>query len=77
MKGYAVRRKSGRGRNGAERDGGVIFHLVPDDLYPSWDDALCGVSPGIRGNGWDDPEEDQQATCPKCLKRLEKANDAV
>jgi len=65
-----IRRKSGRARNGAERDAGVITHAVKDGGYPSWDAALCGTTPGAIGMGWQQPVSNMSVTCPKCIKRM-------
>jgi len=60
---------TGRCINGAERDGGKLWHAVNEDDYPSWKTALCGAKPGERGNGWSSyPGE--KITCPRCNKRL-------
>lgn len=65
--------KSGRAFNGAHRDAGIIVHLVEElpKHYCSgsfWGDkALCGVQPGIRGNGW--TTSNREVNCPKCLKK--------
>ncbi len=64
--------KSGRAFNGAHRDAGTIIHLIPK-INPSgvsWDKALCGTEPGIRGNGWH--QVDKPASCEKCIKKLKK-----
>jgi len=75
-KNYFARMKSGRAFNGAHRDMGSIYHIVTTDSDPSWENALCGVSPGIKGNGWTSPEKDLHlVNCKKCLKKLEKIND--
>lgn len=58
---------AGRCANGAERDGGTLFHAVPAE---SWK-ALCGSQPGRRSAGWGTPWKDEQpVTCPRCLKRM-------
>ena len=74
MKVYA-RLKSGRAWNGSHRDAGVIVHLVEDNTDPSWKKALCGTSPGIKGNGWTSPEEKEKANCVKCIKKLEEVTN--
>ena len=68
----------GRLANGAERDRGLLVHLVPDPGGPDHTrgnrskQALCGAKPGRRSVGWShwntnlDPGP---ATCPRCLKR--------
>lgn len=62
--------KSGRAFNGAERDRGIIVHLVEDDSFPSWQKSMCGTEPGRRGNGWHHVE--REVTCEKCLKKYKK-----
>jgi len=71
--GYQIRRKTGMCRNGAERDGGVLFHAVAEDEH-TFGKALCGTKPGSRGNGWQVVEEGEPyvVTCKRCLARLEK-----
>lgn len=65
--------KSGRAFNGFEKDRGVIVHFVeslPDGSCSGsyWGGkALCGTTPGIRGNGWH--EVDTVVTCDKCIKK--------
>jgi len=75
METYA-RLKSGRAWNGAQRDAGQIYHAVPDKNFPSWGKALCGITPGVRGNGWQSYEErrDIVVTCSRCQKKLLKVN---
>lgn len=66
----SVRSKAGRCFNGAERDSGTVKHAVPDNSFPSWETALCGTSPGVRGNGWKEPEVNGEITCERCLKKM-------
>ena len=75
---YTPLRMTGMCRNGAERDGGRIFHAVPGIVQPggSWQKALCGAQPGIRGNGWNQ-QPGQMVTCPRCLKKLAKNHPAL
>lgn len=74
-RGYAVSTKTGRCANGAERDGGTLFHarLLKTDGYPKWV-PVCGVAPGRRSAGWSEwrPYDTQPVTCPRCLKKLER-----
>lgn len=59
----------GRCATGAERDKGARFHAVPEGT--GWQPALCGASPGRRGNGWS-PYQGDGVTCPRCLSRMER-----
>jgi hypothetical protein len=63
---------TGRGRTGSDSTG-PLYHaiLAPDGYLPSFGKALCGAQPGRLSNGWSDHTSDH-ATCPKCLKKLEK-----
>ena len=60
-------KKSGRAYNGLHRDAGVIIHAVTRNEFPSWQKAICGTSPGRRGNGWD---YGGIVNCKLCLKKL-------
>lgn len=68
-----LRYLAGRCANGAEADGGLLWHAV--DTENKWK-ALCGAEPGRRSAGWApwDPEdaEGKAVTCPRCLKRMQK-----
>lgn len=65
-------RLAGRCANGAEADGGRIYHAV---VRGSWS-ALCGAKPGRRSAGWSSyPGE--TVTCSRCAKRLEAAQLAA
>jgi hypothetical protein len=66
MNAMQPRRLTGRGWNGAERDGGAVWHAVAEASSP-FGKALCGAQPGLRSNGWTEPGE--RVTCPRCLKR--------
>lgn len=57
---YEPRRLTGRCSNGAERDGGVVYHAVA-----GWK-AACGAEPGRRSAGWSQ-HGGEAVTCPKCL----------
>lgn len=59
---YEPRRLSGRCSNGAERDGGAVYHAVA-----GWR-AACGAEPGRRSAGWSQ-HAGEAVTCPRCLKR--------
>lgn len=61
----AARRLAGRCANGAERDGGRIWHGVSGS---SWV-AVCGVQPGRRSAGWSS-RVGEAITCPRCRKTL-------
>ena len=54
---------TGRCANGAERDGGTLYHAVR-----SWR-ALCGAEPGRTSAGWSS-HLGTVATCPRCLAKL-------
>lgn len=62
-------RMTGRCASGAERDGGAIFHAVPEAEHYRWGKAVCGAKPGSRGNGWGEYSGDA-VTCTRCLKKL-------
>lgn len=68
-KDYIAALKSGRAFNGAHRDAGKIIHLVPPFGFTSWDKALCGTSPGSRGNGWTKAMDHEAVNCPKCIRK--------
>jgi hypothetical protein len=59
---------AGRCANGAERDGGTLYHAIP---VGSWT-AVCGARPGKRSAGWSESgfERQHEVTCPKCAKRI-------
>jgi hypothetical protein len=59
---------SGMCRNGFERDSGRLFHAVPGNKR-GWTRAVCGATPGKRGNGWSETPG-AKVTCPRCLKKL-------
>lgn len=67
--------KSGRAFNDRESDGGTIVHLVealPSTTSGYWGGkSLCGVTPGIRGNGWH--EVAGVVTCERCIKKRLKS----
>lgn len=71
---YVSRRMTGRCSSGAERDGGSIVHAVSSSSLISWAAALCGKSPGPKGNGWSMPVDDP-VTCLRCIKKLEEEKD--
>lgn len=60
--------RSGTARTDQNGDCGHIVHLVTNNSYPSWGKAICGIAP--KGNGWYYPEQDKEATCEKCLKKI-------
>lgn len=59
-----ARQLAGRCANGAERDGGTIWHAVPATSYS----ALCGAKPGRRSAGWSMRLGDV-VTCERCLRK--------
>lgn len=65
-------RLTGRCANGAERDGGTIYHAIANG---SWF-ALCGVKPGKRSAGWSSYFGDK-VTCPRCLKKMQSKCQSV
>ena len=64
---------AGRCANGAEADGGLLWHAVDKDN--KWI-ALCGAKPGKRSAGWapwdTEDAKDHAVTCPRCLAKLKK-----
>ena len=62
---YTFRRLSGRCSDGAERDGGTVYHVVMADS----DRAVCGAKPGRRSAGWS-PYHGADVTCDVCRQRL-------
>lgn len=73
-RGYTVSTKAGRCANGAERDGGTLFHARMLNEHGAEWAPFCGVAPGKRSAGWSTwrPSPDQPVTCPRCLKKLER-----
>lgn len=66
-RGYRVTYLAGRCRNGAARDAGPLYHVVPNRTFK----AICGAKPSYSSAGWSDHETPGQvATCPKCLKKI-------
>lgn len=59
-----VYRLTGRRSNGAEKDGGRLWHAVV-----GWR-ALCGREPGRLSDWSEYPGE--RVTCPKCISAIEK-----
>ena len=71
-----ARRMTGRCATGSERDGGWTCHVVPSIAHPSWTPALCGATPGRRGNGWS-AVHGAEVTCARCTRKmLEMAADS-
>lgn len=66
---FAAKRMTGRCATGAERDGGSRYHAVEAVTNP-WAPALCGATPGQRGNGWSVYLGDV-VTCPRCIKKID------
>lgn len=60
-----ARRLAGRCADGAERDGGSLWHAVPARAWK----ALCGAEPGRRSAGWSQRVGDA-VTCPRCARKL-------
>lgn len=63
---------TGRCRSGAENGGTRIHAIDAFDTYPSFAKAICGAKPGRLSNGWSGYRA-EQPTCPRCIKKLEKA----
>lgn len=62
-----ARRKIGRCANGAERDGGHVYHAV---LKSGWT-AVCGAEPGRKSAGWSHEAQPlEMVSCQRCLKKL-------
>ena len=70
QRGYDIRRMTGRCANGAERDGGALYHAVPIDEFGAYhSNAVCGAKPGRHSVGWSSyPGEN--VTCKRCIRRL-------
>jgi hypothetical protein len=69
-RGYDIRRMTGRCANGAERDGGALYHAVPIDAFGAYhSNAVCGAKPGKRSVGWSG-YPGQTVTCKRCIRRL-------
>jgi hypothetical protein len=69
-----ILRLAGQCANGAERDGGRLYHGVPAfESGQGWI-ALCGVKPGRRSAGWW-AHPGARVTCPKCRRKLEAELD--
>jgi len=69
-RGYDIRRMAGRCANGAERDGGTLYHAVPVDEFGAYhSNAACRAKPGKRSVGWSG-YQGQVVTCKRCIRRL-------
>lgn len=69
-RGYQVLELAGRCANGSQLDSGTLWHALRDGEY--W--AVCGAKPGRRSAGWSAyTKPHQPVTCPRCIKKLEKA----
>ena len=71
QRGFEISRMTGRRRNGAERDGGGLWHarLVDESGNVSWR-AACGAQPG-RHSDWSD-YTGKEVTCLRCRRKLER-----
>lgn len=67
---YFPRVMAGSCRTATDKSG-QLYHAVHTDEFPSYDAALCGKTPGRKGNGWSDWKA-PRVTCPKCLAKLEE-----
>lgn len=67
---YDILHKSGRGRTATDK-AGEIWHAVPRAEKWGYDGrpALCGTTPGRKGNGWGE-WIGAEVTCPECLRKL-------
>ena len=62
---------SGRCANGFERDSGRLIHAIRSVGFPGWKPAVCGATPGRKGNGWSETfTTATTATCPRCQRKL-------
>jgi hypothetical protein len=61
-----IYRLTGSRSNGAESDGGRLYHALPKHTYT----ALCGRKPGPRSDWSSYPG--QAVTCKRCVSRLEE-----
>ena len=70
-RGYGINRLTGRLRNGAERDGGTLWHaiLLSDD-GKAGHKAVCGATPGPRSVGWGMYPRREGVTCTRCIAKL-------
>ncbi len=70
QRGFEISRMTGRRRNGAERDGGRLWHarLVSEGKV-LWR-AVCGAQPGGH-SAWSEYSGDK-VTCPRCQRKLER-----
>jgi hypothetical protein len=64
---------AGRCANGAERDGGRLFHArLLEEHGADWY-AVCGAKPGRRSAGWAYwRPEDRRVTCKRCAAKLRR-----
>ena len=75
---FVPARLAGSCLNGAERDGGALYHALPNpggvEGGGFFGKALCGAEPGRRSAGFSiyDKDLDRPITCKRCLKRLER-----
>ncbi len=63
-----IARLAGRCANGAERDGGKLFHILT--TFSEFGTALCGATPGKTSGGW--CESPGEATCIRCKAKAER-----
>jgi hypothetical protein len=62
---YRIHRMTGR----CESYGGIRYHAVASNNFNGWSQAICGASPGARGNGWSTCPGDK-VTCLRCALAL-------
>lgn len=67
-----IARLTGRCTDGAERDGGTLWHAI---FAKNWK-ACCGIKHGRRSAGWQYASEftnqNISVTCPRCQRKLVK-----
>ena len=71
-----VAAKMGTLSNGAQRNHGLVLHLVPGSVqHYGRGAALCGTKPGRRSIGWATDYEGQAPTCKRCIAKAEAQHD--
>lgn len=70
MKVHAAR-LAGMSRTGSD-SAGTVYHALPLGQYT----AVCGKTYGRKSAGWSE-YYGRAVTCPKCIKKLAKANESI